>query len=117
LTMIGSLVDLRSHAISSQLNVASIYPPIVRPRPPPLESFDAATPLMAAVATEDQHLTRSSASRFPCTGPSIVTKMPAQQEGTISRMSQMCYLYRETYPSFRLFPRLSTRPQTLRDLC
>jgi len=60
---IGSLVAFRSQAISSQLNVSSMYVPMVRPRPPPFLSFVAAAPLMAALAkVADSTLTRSSPS-------------------------------------------------------
>jgi hypothetical protein len=77
LATMGSFVDLRSHAISSQLKVSSIYPPMVRPRPPPLVSFVAVAPLIAALANvADSTLTRSSPSRLPCTGPSIVNQTP-----------------------------------------
>ena len=61
------------HGMSSQLSVLSMYWPISLPMPPPFRSLEATAPLMAEETFSEAM--RSSASRFPGTWASTVTKM------------------------------------------
>lgn len=74
--------------MSDQESEASMYEPIVRPRPPPRESLVACWPEIG-VPIEVSARTRSSASRLPGTGASTVTHR-AEMEVVLWMVDRSC---------------------------
>lgn len=89
----------RIHARSSQTNVESMYLAITRPRPPPFLSLVATAPLIAEAMFSAA--IRSSASRFPGTGASTVTKIALMPSFLADRKRSFVFCLSELTYSWR----------------